>query len=275
MTGKENKNAFTLVELLVVIGIIALLIALLIPALNSAKERANRIKCSSNLRQIGQAQLIYANDNKGQYPRVICYNGDRLVAFTGFYESDTWRTRPNDVTAPLFLLVKLKLLSLQVFICPSSQQRVDDLEDRGMAKCSNFSDKPPMGWSLSYSFAPQYPEDGRFYAEGALYKHAPSAPRDNAIAADRNDGLNRLQNLSADAPKSDMEQMNSRNHDGKGQNVLFNDGSVVWCDHPFVGHARDNIYTRAIDDRRAPGIPTSKYDSVLVPRFPMRRIDVE
>jgi Tfp pilus assembly protein PilE len=56
------------VELLVVIGIIALLISILLPALNAAKERANRVKCSSNLRQIGQGLLLYANDNKGIYP---------------------------------------------------------------------------------------------------------------------------------------------------------------------------------------------------------------
>src|SRR6266481_1218580 len=67
--NRAEKHGFTLVELLVVIAIIAVLVSILIPALNAAKERANRVKCASNLRQIDNAMQIYANDNKGQYPR--------------------------------------------------------------------------------------------------------------------------------------------------------------------------------------------------------------
>jgi prepilin-type N-terminal cleavage/methylation domain-containing protein len=64
----RRPRAFTLVELLVVIGIIAVLVGLLMPTLTRARERARRTVCMSNLRQIGQAIHLYANENKGCIP---------------------------------------------------------------------------------------------------------------------------------------------------------------------------------------------------------------
>lgn len=65
---RRGGQAFTLVELLVVIGIIALLISILLPTLNRAREAARRTKCLANLRSIGQLVQMYANLNKGQIP---------------------------------------------------------------------------------------------------------------------------------------------------------------------------------------------------------------
>jgi len=74
----SNVAGFTLIELLVVIGIITVLVSLLLPALNRARESANAIVCSSNMRQIGLAIMLYVGNNKNQLP---CLPYSRTVTY--------------------------------------------------------------------------------------------------------------------------------------------------------------------------------------------------
>jgi prepilin-type processing-associated H-X9-DG protein/prepilin-type N-terminal cleavage/methylation domain-containing protein len=114
----KRQHAFTLVELLVVIGIIAVLIGVLLPALNKARQASRTAACLSNLRQMGNAWTMYLNDSKGRLPDSVWHNAPANSNMGG-----------NDLNEFIWnnfwfgLLAKYRVTSSQL-LCPEAQDPV-------------------------------------------------------------------------------------------------------------------------------------------------------
>ena len=274
---QQGAFAFTLVELLVVIAMITLLIALLLPVCKQVREQAYRVKCASNLRQIGLAMKMYAGDFK-EYPRRIASKtGGAPMYFTWQTDltADPFSAGYHEAVGAMFLLVRYRYVTTAVFVCPSTNHQADTLNGLPPQLCSNFKLILPDQTNYSYSFQCQYtgPKEAGRLDEVAVrqYRYTTNFPSDFPLGADRNECINRCASLVPSGSPEVLKLMNSKNHFGNGQNVLFNDGRVLWCNTPFVGINHDNIYTEASEKLHwdIPGVPQHKLDCVLVPPFPL------
>lgn len=139
MCGRRTKKAFTLIELLVVVAIIAILAGLLLSALASAKQKAQRANCTSNLRQIGVAIRLYADENKGRIPY-----GPTAPPFSSpssFYPSTGSPTSllslQSGAPVALGLLLTNELARTpKVLFCPGTDQPLD--ADTELAKVGKY-----------------------------------------------------------------------------------------------------------------------------------------
>jgi prepilin-type N-terminal cleavage/methylation domain-containing protein/prepilin-type processing-associated H-X9-DG protein len=243
----SKKTGFTLVELLVVIGIIALLISILLPSLNKARETANRVKCQSNLSQIGKALLLYSNENKGAFPRAKA-DSTGTISYTndGFADADTFTSSMpnNNIPAAMFLLIRTQDLTTEVFTCPSGSAEKDLMANSAATQRANFTGTgTSVTKNVSYSFVNVYPTTA---ATGLGYKTFITAfSSDFAIASDiapaaAGDAVYTA--ITTGVARSTMIKGNSKNHDQDGQNVLYADGHAEFQQTPLCGTQNDNIF---------------------------------
>src|SRR5438552_2124562 len=116
---QHERQAFTLVELLIVIGIIAVLIAVLLPALAKARAAANRAMCLSNIRQLGMAILMYCNNNGGWFP--TCAQPADGTAYLEYPDDWIyWQANRNLDDSPIAKLLNCRGDRLKALLrCPS------------------------------------------------------------------------------------------------------------------------------------------------------------
>ena len=272
--ARRRRSGFTLVELLVVVGIIALLVTILMPALQRAMELARRAVCATNLGSIGRGLSLYDTEYKS-YPYVALNGGGWGVAVgtNRAHDPGDGQRRDRSPSSCLYLLVRKGLAGRGHFLCPSSGEKL--AADSG--DLWDFRDGTQVSYAVMNPYGPQ--KLFNVLPAGSRPLMADSSPYFDVATGLRNDAD--PVNLAAAGDEEKRQSGNSPNHRHEGQNVSTMGGSTCWNDAADVGVDRDNIYTRSdaanAGDRRGslpdPGPdgladdqgPRSPADSWLVP----------
>jgi prepilin-type N-terminal cleavage/methylation domain-containing protein len=244
----KRSRAFTLIELLVVVAIIALLISILLPSLSRARELSKRTVCGANLRGIGQAMYIYAQDDPQVFPCIAqTFMGTSSNLHLFFPADRTTSPSTTGIPSPtvdMWAVVKANNTTPKQFICPSTTDVPDPAQDT-----TAYYDFFGLN-NLSYGYQYQHDPNRRIIGTSS----EPTFP----FMADANPyvkGAVRGVNLLQD--RLSQYRGNSANHTNReGQNVLYQDSHVSFEKGPDCGlsgsiastvrtvsRGRDHIYT--------------------------------
>jgi len=246
-----------LIELLVVVAIIALLISILLPSLSRARELSKRTVCAANLRGIGQAMYIYAQDDPFVFPAVYQTREQNDGQFYLWRAADR-TTAPSttgvpSITVDMWSIVKANNTTPKQFLCPSTTDVPDPAQDT-TAYFDFFHQSYPNASSLGsqhISYGYQYQEDPNRRPIGTSSE--PTFP----FMADANPYVKGgVAQSSFATDRVTQWRGNSANHTNReGQNVLYQDGHVSWEKGPDCGlsglrtstlnisRGKDHIYT--------------------------------
>lgn len=247
MDEKHQDRGFTLVELLVVIGIIALLISILLPALNRARESAQAVTCASQLRQIGTMMVMYANRSQGWYPHV--HNGTSTweqILISDSFGDDDYQQLQRYWVNPATQTAYANDMAYKVFYCPSSAQ----LELRGR---NTFFGGYYTNYSINYNVTPNAPlgpskiTGRRTPSETCVLYDA--MPYIHLGIGARATGALVLYQITSGDPNSTASFVHggasSGGREGGRCNVLFLDGHVDGVRDPGVGNPLPVAYQRS------------------------------